>query len=134
MCRRRHHASEVQQFFSTCSLGDVSWGRSPYFTCARSLYNLLVERLQSLEALSTEHLVWVFCSRNTSQLVYINTRTNTHCKHLKCKEISTRWDPRRNTRRPGDSHHPRGSLPMKCVSVILKCQAKTSTGRVRRPP
>jgi hypothetical protein len=27
LCRRRHHASEVQQLFSTRSLSDVSWGK-----------------------------------------------------------------------------------------------------------
>jgi hypothetical protein len=28
LCRRRHHANEVQQLFSTHSLSDVSWGMS----------------------------------------------------------------------------------------------------------
>jgi hypothetical protein len=27
LCRRRHHASEVQQLFSTRSVSDVSWGK-----------------------------------------------------------------------------------------------------------
>jgi hypothetical protein len=28
LCRRRHHAREVQRFFSTRSASDVSWGKS----------------------------------------------------------------------------------------------------------
>jgi hypothetical protein len=32
LCRRRHHASEVQHLFSTRSLSDVSWGKVPSLT------------------------------------------------------------------------------------------------------